>query len=161
VLSLRYVDTDLPRPRWRATVSRRLMRTLQVGLEWNPVVSEVNPTATWFLLTETDTRPALFLGTSSARIGSPVHQQAYYATLARSFPEWRVSPYVSLEWSEWDQGWNVPFGATLDVGGGIGLRPMYDGHRSHLVASWTGARWSAGLVWAWYERPGVTLSTGF
>ena len=161
MLSLRYVDTELPRPRWRATANYRVIPTLQLGAEYNPVADEVGPLATWFLLTEGERRPALFLGTSSDRIGSPEGTQSYYLTMAKVLPLVRTSPYVSLNYSEWDDGWNVPFGANVELGHGLSLQPMYDGHRTHLLASYATERLSATLIWAWLERAGVAVSVGF
>jgi len=155
------VDTPLERPRWRATLSHRLLHTLQVGLEFNPVAEEVGPIATWFLLTESERRPALFLGTSSDRIGSPRGAQAYYLTTAKYLPTFRMSPYWSLNYSEWDERLNVPFGANLELGNGFSLQPMYDGHRTHLLGSWAGSNLSATIVWAWLERAGFAMSVGF
>ena len=159
--SLRYVDTELERPRWRFTLNRRIVPTLQLGLEYNPVAGEVGPVATWFLLTETERRPALFLGTSSDRIGSPEGRQAYYLTTAKYLPFARTSPYVSLNYSEWDEALNVPFGANVELGGGFSVRPMYDGHRTHLLGTYATERASVTLLWAWLERAGAAVSIGF
>lgn len=158
---MRYVDTELPRPRWRTTANYRVIPTLQLGLEYNPVAGEVGPLATWFLLTETERRPAVFLGTSSDRIGSPEGTQSYYLTGAKYLPHLRTSPYVSLSYSEWDEGWNVPFGANVELGRGVSLQPMYDGHRTHLLGTYSTERYSATLLWAWLERVGVAVSVGF
>jgi len=161
VVSLRYVDTELERPRWRTTVNCRVVPTLQLGVEYNLVAGEVGPLATWFLLTEGERRPAVFMGTSSDRIGSPEGAQAYYLTGAKYLPPLRTSPYVSVNYSEWDDGWNVPFGANVELGRGFSMQPMYDGHRTHLLGSFSTARFSATLVWAWLERAGVAVSVGF
>jgi hypothetical protein len=158
---MRYIDTDLERPRWRATANYRVIPTLQLGVEYNLVAAEVGPLATWFLLTETERRPALFLGTSSDRIGSPEGTQAYYATVAKYLPRLRTSPYLSLNYSEWDEGWNLPFGANVEIGGGLSLQPMYDGNRTHLLATYATARYSASAIWAWLESAGVAVSVGF
>lgn len=155
------MDTELERPRWRATANYRVIPALQLGVEYNPVANEVGPLATLFLLTETETRPALFLGTSSDRIGSPKGTQAYYATAAKYLPLIRTSPYVSLNYSEWDDALNVPFGANVELGGGYSLQPMYDGHRTHLLGSYAASRWSVTLIWAWLERAGFAVSAGF
>jgi len=155
------VDTDLERPRWRVTANYRVLPTLQLGIEFNPVVSEVAPLATWFLLTETEQRPAVFLGTSSDRIGSPEGTQAYYMTVAKYLPALHVSPYASLNFSEWDDGWNVPFGANVEMGRGVSVQPMYDGHRTHLLGTYATNRFSATLIWAWLERAGAAVSMGF
>ena len=116
-LSFRWVDTPLDRPRWRATANVRVIPRVQVGVEYNLAADEVDPLATFFLLTETEQRPALFLGTSSDRIGSPKGKQAYYLTAAKYLPLVRTAPYVSLNDSQWDEGWNVPFGASVNPSG--------------------------------------------
>jgi hypothetical protein len=161
MLSLRYVDTELERPRWRTTANCRVLPTLQLGAEFNPAAGEVGPLVTWFLLTETERRPAAFLGTSSDRIGSPEGTQSYYLTVAKYLPPVRTSPYVSVNYSEWDRGWNVPFGANVELGRGFSIQPMYDGHRTHLLGSFAADRFSATLVWAWLEKAGVAVSVGF
>lgn len=161
MLSLRYVDTQLERPRWRTTANYRVIPTLQLGVEYNPVAGEVGPLATWFVVTETERRPALFLGTSSDRIGSPEGTQSYYLTAAKYLPRVRVSPYASLNYSEWDDGWNVPVGANVELGGGVSVQPMYDGHRTHLLGTYATDRLSVTLIWAWLERAGAAVSFGF
>ncbi len=133
----------------------------QVGLEWNLGAGEVGPLATVFLLTETHTRPALLLGTSSDRIGSPEGNQAYYATVAKHIPRTPLAPYVSLNWSEWNDELNVPFGMNLSIAGGFSLLPMNDGARTHLLASWANERISVTAIAAWMERFGLAFSTGF
>jgi hypothetical protein len=161
MFSLRYVDTALERPRWRSTATWGVLPTLQIGVEYNPVAGEVGPIATWFLATETETRPAVFLGTSSDRIGSPEGEQAYYLTVAKYIPALRVAPYASLNYSEWDDGWNVPFGASVELGGGLSIRPMYDGNETHLMGSFATGRFSVSALWVWLERAGLAVSVGF
>ena len=143
------------------TANYRVIPRLQLGVEYNPVASEVGPLATCFLLTETERRPALFLGTSSDRIGSPAGTQAYYVTGAKYLPALHVSPYASLNYSEWDDGWNVPFGANIELGRGISVQPMCDGHRTHLLGTYATSRFSTTLIWAWMERAGAAVSMGF
>ena len=117
--------------------------------------------ATVFLMLEDERRPALFLGTSSDRIGSPEGTQCYYATVAKRLGAWPVAPYVSLNWSEWDDGFNVPFGAHIDLSRGFGLQPMYDGDRGHLLAMWSGERVNVTAIWAWFESAGLAVTVGF
>ena len=160
MLSLRYVDTALDRPRWRATANVRVVPRLQLGVEFNPEAGEIGPLGTLFLLTETERRPACFLGTSSDRIGSPAGTQAWYATSAKYLPPLHASPYVSLNYSEWDKRLNVPFGVNIEAGGGFSVQPMYDGHRTHLLGTYATTRYSLTLIWAWLERAGLSVSMG-
>lgn len=159
--SARYVDTELDRARWRTTLNYRVIPSLQLGAEFNPAANEVNALATWFLLTERGRRPALFLGTSSDRIGSPEGKQAYYATVAKNFDPVRTSAYASLNYSEWDNGWNVPFGANVEVLPGVTIQPMYDGQRTHLLGTYSSSWWNVTLIYAWLESAGIAFSAGF
>ena len=160
-LSLRYVDTRLERPRWRCTGSYRVVPSLQVGVEYNPVAGEVGPIATWFVLSEQGMRPAAFLGTSSDRIGSPEGTQAYYLTVAKNLDPVPASIYGSLNYSEWDGGFNIPFGANLEVLPGVTVQPMYDGRRTHLLGTYSTDRLSVTLIYAWLERAGIAASVGW
>ena len=139
----------------------RVIPTLQLGVEVNPVAEEVGPLVTWFLVTEGERRPAVLVGTSSDRIGSPAGTQSYYLTTAKYLPGLRTSPYLSLNYSEWDEGWNVPFGATVELGAGFSTRAMYDGRRTHLLGSYSTGHLSTTVIWAWLERAGVAISIGF
>ena len=139
----------------------RLHRNVQAGVEYNPAAGDVAPLATVFLLTETERRPAAFLGTSSDRIGSPAGTQSYYLTVAKFAPLVRTGFYASLSWSEWDERFNFPFGAQVEFGRGVYVRPMYDGERSHGLAGAAFGRFNAAFVWAWFEKIGASLAIGF
>lgn len=122
----------------------------------------MTPLATLFLVHERESRPALFLGTSSDRIGSPEGKQAYYATVIRSVPAIRLSANATLNYSEWDEGFNVPFGAAFDLGRGCSVRYMYDAVRSHaLLDRALNDRWGMSLMAIWLERFGVAIHGGF
>lgn len=159
-MSGRYVDTELERPRWRFTLNYRLNRRLQIGVEYNPAAGEVGPLASLFLLTESDRRPAVFLGTSSDRIGSPEGTQSYYLTVAKLLPALPVSAYASLNYSEWDGEFNFPFGGSLEFGRGISARAMYDGQRTHLLLNYFPHRYGVSLIYAWLENFGVAFAVG-
>ena len=155
------MDTEVDRARYRTTATWRVHPRAQIGLEYNPAVGEVNPLATVFLLHEQPRVPGLFLGTSSDRIGSPEGTQSYFLTAIKSLHPLPVSVYGSLNYSEWDEGWNYPFGAFIDLGGGFGFQPMYDGAETHLLASWQNERLSVTAMWVWLESAGVAVAYGF
>ena len=88
VLSLFF--TPIAPPLAIAAGAAFVLLTIWIILKWIPW------SATWFVLTETERRPALFLGTSSDRIGSPEGTQSYYLTGAKYLPIVRTSPgYVT------------------------------------------------------------------
>lgn len=160
VVSLRYVDTTVERARWRGTANVRVLPSLQLGVELNAAAEELGPLVTWFLTTESERRPAIFLGTSSDRIGSPAGEQSYYVTVAKHAPGLPISAYTSVNYSEWDDRMNVPFGATVGLGRGFSVKPMFDGDRTHLLLSYTASRATVSALWVWLERPGVSISIG-
>lgn len=151
----------MDRARWRGTITRRLHPRLSVGLEFNPGVGEVGPLATAFLLRETHRRPALSLGTSSDRIGSPEGTTSVFLTASKHVPGTPLSPYASVNWSEWDDGFNFPFGASLALGGNLSVRPMYDGDRTHLMLSWSRGPATLTALWIWLEEAGLAVSWGW
>lgn len=159
--SVRYADLAPDRARWRSTLTYRLHTRVQVGVEFNPVVKEVAPLATVFLETEKERSPALFLGTSSDRIGSPEGTQSYYLTLAKYLPFARLAPYASLNYSEWDGMFNFPFGIGLELGNGVYIRHMYDGERTHLMGGLFREHWGVSLLYVWLEDPGISLTFGW
>lgn len=155
------MDIDVERARWRSTLNYRILRTLQLGVEFNPGEEEVGPLVSWFLLTERHGVPAVFLGTSSDRIGSPAGEQSYYATVAKASPWFPASAYVTLNYSEWDEGLNVPFGGTISIGRGVTLRGMYDGQKSHVLSSLVVNRVGFSIMSVWLERLGISIALGF
>ncbi len=159
-MSGRFVDTELDRPRWRFTLNYRIHHRIQVGIEFNPKAEEISPLFTLFLLTETEKRPALFIGTSSDRIGSPSGKQSYYITVSKYLPFLHASLYGSLNYSEWDDAFNVPFGVAIELGGGFSVRPMYDGDRTHLLLNYFATHYGVSLMYVWLETLGVSFSVG-
>lgn len=130
-------------------------------MELNPKAKEIGPLVSLFILTETETRPALFLGTSSDRIGSPSGEQSYFATVSKYVPALRASFYGSLNYSEWDDRFNVPFGVALELGKGFSVRPMYDGDRGHVMFNYYADQFGVSLMYVWLETAGVSFSFGF
>ena len=162
------MDTELERPRWRFTLNCRIHQRLQFGLEYNPVAKEVGPLLSLFLMTEGESgwRPALFLGTSSDRIGSPAGKQAYFVTVSKGLPKLPVSAYATLNYSEWNKelgvtSVNIPFGITVNFGQYLSIRPMYDGDRSHLMLNYFADHYGVSLMYIWLERGGVSTSVQF
>lgn len=73
----------------------------------------------------------------------------------------RTSGYLSLNYSEWDGGINLPFGAAFDVGRGVSARYMYDGQRSHALLDYNWNNVGVSLIWVWLETFGMALNGGF
>ena len=142
-------------------MSYRLTPRLQAGVEINAAVGEVDPIANWFALTETDSRPAMIFSTSSDRIGTPKGRQAFFVTFSKQIGTLPIAPYFSVNYSGTDRDFNLPFGARIQVNGQWSLMPMYDGHASHTLITWSGKRESLSLIAAWNRRFGAALGYHF
>ena len=151
----------MERARWRFTANYRLLDRLQVGVEFNAVVEEINPLVTLFILTETEKRPSIFLGTSSDRIGSPKGATAYYATVTKGVQKTGTSAYFSRNYSEWDEELNLPFGISQDFTRGFAGRYMYDGVQSHALLDYYFEKVGVSFMYVWLEQFGVALHGGF
>jgi hypothetical protein len=135
----------------RTTLTYALTPALRAGLEWNPAADDVGILANWRLLDETDTRPALIVGTSSDRIGTE-DGRAFYGTLSKSLDEtlgWPVSPYVGLSGGGSDHVRRGIGGVHVRWSDDWTSSHLWDGvNLHHLLDRRLGAGQSVGLVLA-------------
>lgn len=104
-----------------------------MGLESNPAVGEVLPTLNWILAPGGHNRPLVSFGTSSDRIFTPEGNRAYYVSVAQGIEGTQLAPYVSVNYSEFENGLNFPFGVNIGLSDEVGLLPMHDGRKTHLL----------------------------
>lgn len=160
---VRYLSDQIDRATWRNTLVYRATPDLQLGVEYNPLAGDVNPLLNWRALRETRSLPAVTFGTSSDRIGTP-DGLAYYVTFSKALPGppgRAIAPYVALLWSEHDERLRVPFGASIPLGGGRSLTPLYDGHAFHMLASVTRGRYTFTGLLVRGKDPGLAVTLGF
>ena len=71
--SSRFIPTRVRRAQVRTTLTYRLTSRLQAGIEVNPRSTDekANPLVNWLAAPEGNRTPALIVGTSSDRIGTP------------------------------------------------------------------------------------------
>lgn len=156
------MDTELDRPRWRFTGDYLFHPRLNAGIEFNPGASEITFRGNLRVIDETKYNPNVSLGTSSDRIGSPEGTQCYYVTFAKSLPKIPVSPYVSVNYSEWEDGWTFPFGTSIRLSKNFSTMFMNDGRKPHAMLNFDSGRgWGLSAMWVWFERAGASLSFGF
>ena len=153
--SVRFVDTEMARPRWRFTLNYRFHHRTQVGIEFNPKAQEICPLLTLFLLTETEKRPALFVGTSSDRIGSPSGKQSYYVLRSENIYHFCTHLCTGV--------WITPNGMMLStfhlvlilsLGKVFPVRTMHDGDLTHLLLNCFSTHYGVSLTicMAWNLR---------
>ena len=101
---------DVERAQWRNTLTYRVNDDLQVGVEYNPLGQDVGPLVNWRLLRETKNRPAVIIGTSSDRIGTP-SGRAYYVTVSKEVAD-GLGIYVGAMYGEFEDKIRIPAGVS-------------------------------------------------
>jgi hypothetical protein len=159
------VEAD--RPKLRTTLTYRFTPTFTAGVEYNPLANDVGPIANWVAMTETDTRPALIVGTSSDRIGTS-HGRAFYATFSKDLETWTglpVAPYAGVSYGTFDDELVGIGGLRIRWSERITTTHLWDGHDlHHVIETPLGERATLGLVVVdldGHVDVGVTFSIGF
>lgn len=161
MVAYRYVDVPQKRPRSRFTLDYNVSETFQIGFEYNFLVEEFGLRSSLILVQESQDNPQVHLNTSSDRIGTPEGYQQVSFTIAKTIPQTRVAPYVSLTYSGFNKKFLLPFGANVVVHPQWNLLYMYDGRKSHLLATFaTRDLYIQGGV-VWLKHPLITIGTGF
>jgi hypothetical protein len=130
------------------------------GVEWNAAADEVGIVANWRALDERRWRPAIVVGTSSDRIGTP-HGQAYFVTASKSLlaeTGLPVAPYAGLSYSGFEDRLLVPFGLNVVLPRGFSAMLINDGVHTHLSASY--GRRNLSLTLLAVERRDLGLTVG-
>jgi len=81
--------------------------------------------------------------------------------MSKYIPALHTSFYASLNYSQWDESFNLPVGFDVGLGKGFSVRPMYDGDRSHLLLNYFAEQFGVSLMYVWLETPGIALFYGF
>jgi hypothetical protein len=152
------VEGVIDRATHRTVLTYRFAPDLKAGVEINAKANEVGVVANWRLLRETQTRPAVVLGTSSDRIGTP-SGQAYFVTVSKAFG--RVAPYAGISYGEHDEEIVFPFGINVALREGWSAMLIHDGVHTHLSTTYARARWSLTLLAVERKHAGVTIGTTF
>ena len=166
--SFRWIpEIDEDRARQRATLMYRVLPTLQLGVEVNPLADDIGPLANWLVVKETAKRPAIMLGTSSDRIGTP-KGQVYFATASKSLEPWLdipVAPYVGAGWSDRTNEWEELLGINYRLfDDRYAVTHLWDGVNLHHTVNTHVGRAVVGVIVAEQEGDyslGITVGAIF
>jgi hypothetical protein len=157
-LSHRYINDVIDRATHRTVLTYRLRPDLKIGIEANEKAHEIGVVANWRVLRETSSRPAIVLGTSSDRIGTP-SGQSYFATASKAFG--RIAPYAGVSYSEYEDRFLFPFGVNASLSDAWSAMLMNDGVHTHLAATYARGRWAFTALAVERKRAGITIGTTF
>ena len=130
----------------RTTLTYWLTSRFSAGVEYNPRAGKVSPLANLLAIRETRHRPAMILGTSSDRIGTP-SGQAFYATFSKNLKRETglpIAPYGGVVYGTYQGkvrpigGLNIGFSETvtsLVIFDGVHVHPTFNlSLKSHTVS---------------------------
>jgi hypothetical protein len=164
---VRYIPQEVPRASVRTTLTYRFHPRLTAGVEYNPrgasVGGRVSPLANLLVLTETSRRPAVIVGTSSDRIGTP-SGQSFYATASKSLKRETglpVAPYVGLAYSTHEDRFLPLAGLNVNFSRRWSSLVVFDGVHVHPLLNFTYKRYAFSLLLARGWRPGLSYSVTF
>jgi hypothetical protein len=147
---LRLVEgIDAERSRIGLVATYALTERLTVGIEASPKKGEVGPLALYRVQDETADRPAVVVGTSSDRIGTP-KGRAFWITASKSLErqiDFPLAPYVGLAWGDFEDEFEVLAGVRIDWSRGISTTSLWDGENLHhqLEFEWESG-WRVGVL---------------
>lgn len=159
----RFVTNQIDRARWRNTLTYQLYPRLSIGIEYNPLAGKVAPLANFVALTETKTRPALILGTSSDRIGTP-SGQSFYATFSKNLKRETglpLAPYVGVAYGTYDKKTRVIGGLNIDFSRGFTSTILFDGVKIHPTVNYSFKQHQFGVIFAQGKNVGFNYSISF
>jgi len=160
---VRLIANQIDRAKWRNTLTYRFHPRVTVGIEYNPLATKVSPLANVVAITETDVRPALILGTSSDRIGTP-SGQSFYATFSKSLKGATglpVAPYVGVAYGTYEDRARIIGGLNITLSDGWSATILFDGVRIHPLLNYTFGRHQLGVILERGRNPGISYSISF
>ena len=160
---VRLIANQIDRAKWRNTLTYRFHPRVTVGIEYNPLATKVSPLANVVAITETDVRPALILGTSSDRIGTP-SGQSFYATFSKSLKRLTglpVAPYVGVAYGTYEDRARIIGGLNITLSDRWSSTILFDGVRIHPLLNYTFGRHQLGVILERGRNPGISYSISF
>lgn len=123
----------------------------------------MSPLANWLAISETERRPALMLGTSSDRIGTP-SGQSFYATLSKNLkPQIKlpIAPYIGLAYGTYEDRFRLIGGMNVGFTERISALIIFDGVHVHPLLSFSEGRHTFSLIMVKGRDPGISYSIAF
>jgi hypothetical protein len=161
--SVRAIANQIPRASVRTTLTYRFHPRFSAGVEYNPRASKASPLANFLAVTETLRRPALIMGTSSDRIGTP-EGQSFYATFSKSLKretKLPIAPYVGVAYGTYQHRFRPIGGLNIGFTESFSALAIFDGVHVHPVLNYSRGRHTVSLIMVRGRNPGASYSISF
>ena len=159
----RFIPNIINRAKWRNTLTYQVNSRLSVGVEYNPLAGKVSPLANFVAVTENAKRPAIILGTSSDRIGTP-SGQSFYATASKNLEKETglpVAPYFGVAYGTYENRLRPIGGLNIYLPKGFSSTILFDGVKVHPLLNYTNGRHQFGFMLAQGKKAGFSYSVSF
>ena len=160
---VRLIANQIDRATWRNTLTYRFHPRFTAGVEYNPLAGKVSPLANLVVVTETHKRPAVIVGTSSDRIGTP-SGQSFYATVSKNLKHHTglpISPYFGVAYGTFEDRTRMIGGLNIAISERWTSTVLFDGVRVHPILNYTFGRHQLGAIFERGRNPGVSYSISF
>ena len=159
----RAIAGQIPRASLRATLTYRAHPRFSLGAEYNPRAGKAAPLANALVIAETADRPALIVGTSSDRIGTP-SGQSFYGTFSKNLKrETRlpIAPYGGVAYGTYEHRWRPIGGLNIGFTENIQSLVIFDGVHVHPLLTFGFGRHSISAIFVRGRHPGASYSIAF
>jgi hypothetical protein len=160
---VRFIPNIIDRAKWRNTLTYQVNSRLSVGVEYNPLAGKVSPLANFVAVTENAKRPAIILGTSSDRIGTP-SGQSFYATASKNLEKETglpIAPYFGVAYGTYENRLRLIGGLNVYLPKGFSSTILFDGVKIHPLLNYTNGRHQFGFMLAQGKKAGFSYSVSF
>jgi len=147
----------------RTAITYRFLPRLSAGLVYYPRGEKVSVVANWLAISETRRSPALILGTSPDRIGTP-SGQSFYANVSKSLKrETRlpIAPYVGVAYGTYDKRFRPIGGLNIGLTQRFTSLVIFDGVHVHPTLNFSTGRHGASFILVRAKNPGLSYSISF
>jgi len=160
---VRVIANQIDRAKWRNTLTYRFHPRVSGGVEYNPLAGKVSPLANVLALAETRHRPALILGTSSDRIGTP-SGQSFYATFSKNLrreTKLPIAPYAGVAYGTYEDRWRAIGGLNIGFTESLTALVIFDGVHVHPLLNYSHKRHTFSFILVRGRDPGASYSISF
>jgi len=161
----RLLPGGVRRAQVRTTLTYRLTPRLQAGIEVNPRSTEekANPLVNWLAVPEGKNRPAVIVGTSSDRIGTP-GGQSFYATASKNLKretKLPIAPYFGVAYGTYQDRLRYIGGLSIGFTEQLGALVIFDGVHAHPLLNFSHQRHVFSFLLVRGKDPGISYSVSF
>lgn len=142
IYSLRFIPEEIDRAKLRTTLLYLFSDRIRAGIEWNPLAEDASLLVNVHVLREARNRPAVILGLSSDRIGTP-SGKSIFATVSydlKPLTGLSIAPYLGAARGTFEDKTRAIAGLNVRFSSSISALAIFDGVHLHEVFSFEHGR---------------------